>query len=84
MTKEDALGHNNALQQESKEGEIKEQRQKGGSLNPFNDALYIAFLGQVVHHHASVTDFHFQSAYYRLVQSHLVGLFWTFTAMLPA
>lgn len=55
MTEEDALGHNNALQRE-KERAIKEQRQKGGSLNPFNDTLYIASLGQVVHHHGTATD----------------------------
>lgn len=77
MTEEDAPGHNNALQRERKERVIKEQRQKGGSLNPFNDALYIAFLVQVVHHRVTATDFIFRVLTTGMYNH--IGLFWSCT-----
>lgn len=63
-----------------REREIKKQTQKGGSLNLFNDALYIAFLGLKVHHHAAVKDFIF--IVLNTDMNDPIGLFWLFTMML--
>lgn len=69
-------------ERKEREREIKGCRQKGGPLNLFNDALYIDFLGLVVHQHAAVTDF-LLPVLTTDTHNH-IGLFWTFTVMLPA